>query len=88
MYLRLNCYARQRTLHASSQPIDIMPLYHCISFSYIGANIIYHFNRFDGCIALELGGGVGLCSIVMARVAKKVFCTGKLSFKDLFFVPK
>jgi protein-L-isoaspartate O-methyltransferase len=41
--------------------------------------MIFDFNRFDGCIALELGGGVGLCSIVMARVAKRVFCTGKIS---------
>jgi len=32
--------------------------------------------RFDGCIALELGAGLGLCSIVLGRVAKKVFCTG------------
>ncbi|CAB4030561.1 Hypothetical predicted protein [Paramuricea clavata] len=37
--------------------------------------MIFDFDRFDGCIALELGGGVGLCSIVMARVAKRVFCT-------------
>ena len=32
--------------------------------------------RFDGCIALELGAGLGLCSVVLGRVAKKVFCTG------------
>ena len=32
--------------------------------------------RFAGCIALELGAGLGLCSIVLGRVAKKVFCTG------------
>ena len=32
--------------------------------------------RFEGCIALELGAGLGLCSIVLGRVAEKVFCTG------------
>ncbi|XP_028413543.1 methyltransferase-like protein 22 isoform X2 [Dendronephthya gigantea] len=37
--------------------------------------LIHNEKEFDGCIALELGGGVGLCSIVMARVAKRVFCT-------------
>lgn len=37
--------------------------------------LLHHEKEFDGCIALELGGGVGLCSIVMARVAKRVFCT-------------
>ena len=37
--------------------------------------LVHNEKDFDGCIALELGGGVGLCSIVMARVAKKVYCT-------------
>ena len=37
------------------------------------------FCRFNKCIALELGAGLGLCSIVLGRVAKKVFCTGMLT---------
>ena len=37
--------------------------------------LVHNEKDFDDCIALELGGGVGLCSIVMARVAKKVYCT-------------
>lgn len=32
--------------------------------------------RFEGCTFLEFGAGLGLCSIVVGRVAKKVFCTG------------
>ncbi|KAK3730372.1 hypothetical protein QZH41_020668, partial [Actinostola sp. cb2023] len=30
---------------------------------------------FDNCCGLELGAGVGLCSIVLGRVAARVFCT-------------
>ena len=37
------------------------------------------FCRFNKCIALELGAGLGLCSIVLGRVANKVFCTGMLT---------
>lgn len=37
--------------------------------------VIHNKERFDGCIALELGAGLGLCSIVLGRVAKRVFCT-------------
>ena len=37
--------------------------------------------RFEGCTFLELGAGVGLCSIVVGRVAKKVFCTGMQGLK-------
>lgn len=37
--------------------------------------LVHNEKRFDGCIALELGAGLGLCSIVLGRVAKKVFCT-------------
>ena len=33
-------------------------------------------SRFDGCTMLELGAGLGLCSIIVGRVAKRVFCTG------------
>ena len=36
----------------------------------------YLYLRFEGCIALELGAGLGLCSIVLGRVAEKVLCTG------------
>ena len=38
------------------------------------------FSRFDGCSAVELGGGVGLCSIVLSRVARRVICTGAHSY--------
>ncbi|XP_029191900.2 methyltransferase-like protein 22 isoform X1 [Acropora millepora] len=37
--------------------------------------IIHNEDRFEGCTFLELGAGLGLCSIVVGRVAKKVFCT-------------
>ncbi|CAH3019547.1 unnamed protein product [Porites evermanni] len=37
--------------------------------------LVYNEERFNKCIALELGAGLGLCSIVLGRVAKKVFCT-------------
>ncbi|XP_046863869.1 methyltransferase-like protein 22 isoform X2 [Xenia sp. Carnegie-2017] len=37
--------------------------------------IVFKENEFDGCTALELGAGTGMCSVVMARVAKRVFCT-------------
>ena len=46
----------------------------------------FYLNSFDGCIALELGAGVGLCSIVMSRVAKKVYCTGGISFCNILAV--
>ena len=42
------------------------------------------FCRFNKCIALELGAGLGLCSIVLGRVAKKVFCTGMLKNTSKF----
>ena len=42
------------------------------------------FCRFDKSIALELGAGLGLCSIVLGRVAKKVFCTGMLKNTSKF----
>ena len=42
--------------------------------------------RFDGCSALELGGGVGLCSIVLGRVAQRVLCTGTVYFLPLYTV--
>ncbi|XP_068672119.1 methyltransferase-like protein 22 isoform X2 [Montipora foliosa] len=38
--------------------------------------IVHHEDRFDGCTMLELGAGLGLCSIIVGRVAKRVFCTG------------
>lgn len=38
--------------------------------------------RFEGCTFLELGAGLGLCSIVVGRVAKKVFCTGMHGVKS------
>ncbi|PFX31866.1 Methyltransferase-like protein 22 [Stylophora pistillata] len=31
--------------------------------------------RYDGCFGLELGAGLGLCSIILGRVAKRIFCT-------------
>ncbi|KAJ7372762.1 Methyltransferase-like protein 22 [Desmophyllum pertusum] len=37
--------------------------------------LVYNEERFDRCTALELGAGLGLCSIVLGRVAKRVFCT-------------
>ncbi|XP_068762488.1 methyltransferase-like protein 22 isoform X2 [Montipora capricornis] len=37
--------------------------------------IVHHEDRFDGCTMLELGAGLGLCSIIVGRVAKRVFCT-------------
>ncbi|XP_073246498.1 methyltransferase-like protein 22 [Porites lutea] len=37
--------------------------------------LVYNEERYNPCIALELGAGLGLCSIVLGRVAKKVFCT-------------
>lgn len=40
-------------------------------------NIVYVLPiRFDGCFGLELGAGLGLCSIILGRVAKRLFCTG------------
>ena len=38
--------------------------------------LMYLSLRFDRYTALELGAGLGLCSIVLGRVAKRVFCTG------------
>jgi len=43
--------------------------------------IIHNEDRFEGCTFLELGAGLGLCSIVVGRVAKKVFCTGMQGLK-------
>ncbi|XP_078348673.1 methyltransferase-like protein 22 isoform X1 [Oculina patagonica] len=37
--------------------------------------LVHNEERFDKCVALELGAGLGLCSVVLGRVAKKVFCT-------------
>ncbi|XP_071481224.1 methyltransferase-like protein 22 [Diadema antillarum] len=37
--------------------------------------ILHEHQRFSGCVALELGGGTGLASIVMATIAKLVICT-------------
>ncbi|CAH1776588.1 unnamed protein product [Owenia fusiformis] len=37
--------------------------------------ILHHRQAFSDCCALELGGGVGLVSIVMAKVAQHIFCT-------------
>ena len=36
----------------------------------------YIYFRFDGCIGLELGEGLGLCSIVLGRMAKRLLSTG------------
>ena len=47
------------------------------------------FVRFDGCCALELRAGIGLCSIVLGRVAQHVLCTGKLQHAfNLQYAPK
>ncbi|XP_066027091.1 methyltransferase-like protein 22 isoform X3 [Pocillopora verrucosa] len=37
--------------------------------------LICNEERFDGCFGLELGAGLGLCSIILGRVAKRLFCT-------------
>lgn len=39
--------------------------------------IIYNRKLFDGKNILEVGSGVGLTSIVAAKYAKEVICTGK-----------
>lgn len=38
--------------------------------------ILSHRDLFQGCTVLELGAGTGVTSIVMATVAKRVYCTG------------
>ena len=57
----------------------------CLSFSQLkvwqGALllcdfILEHQKEFVDATALELGGGVGLASVVMATIARKVICTG------------
>lgn len=40
--------------------------------------LLYHRSMFDGSVMLELGGGVGLVSIVAAQFCKIIFCTGNL----------
>ncbi|GJY43230.1 methyltransferase-like protein 22 isoform X2, partial [Tanacetum coccineum] len=40
-------------------------------------------SEFDGIVALELGAGIGLVGMLLARVAKTVFLTGHL-FGSLF----
>ncbi|XP_031561304.1 methyltransferase-like protein 22 [Actinia tenebrosa] len=37
--------------------------------------ILNNEQMFSGCYVMELGAGVGLCSIVLGRVASRVFCT-------------
>lgn len=38
--------------------------------------LLHHREMFEGSVMLELGGGVGLVSIVAAQFCKVVFCTG------------
>ena len=40
--------------------------------------ILHNGGRFQGCIVLELGAGVGLVSIVAALHARHIFCTGAI----------
>ena len=43
---------------------------------YLCDYLIAHASQMEGKVILELGAGVGLASVVAARVAKKVLCTG------------
>ncbi|XP_057891438.1 methyltransferase-like protein 22 [Melospiza georgiana] len=38
-------------------------------------HILFQRDTFRGCSVLELGGGTGITSIIMATVAKRVYCT-------------
>lgn len=38
--------------------------------------------EFDGATMLEIGAGTGLCGIVAARIARRVFVTGVVQHLD------
>ena len=46
--------------------------------------ILSQSSRFTNSVVMELGGGTGLSSIVMATIARTVICTGK-DFSDKMF---
>lgn len=42
------------------------------------ADFLSHYkNTFENCVMLELGGGVGLVSVVASQFCRAIFCTGK-----------
>ena len=73
---------------AQENPSDVIVIEHCMStpLADVGLQvwqgsllmcdfILSRVEEFQNCIALELGGGLGLSSITMAMVAKMIYCT-------------